>query len=111
MKRGVLKGVSRSFYLSLRLLPGAMQEPAGIAYLLARVADTIADSAGVAGEVRRGCLEEFLKQVAGQGLFCGWPGGVVEGIWDGRERHLLGVTGEVLEIGRASCRERVLMPV
>jgi len=39
----VLKRVSRSFYLSLRVLPKKMRKPVGLAYLLARAADTIAD--------------------------------------------------------------------
>jgi farnesyl-diphosphate farnesyltransferase len=40
-----LKGVSRSFYLSLRILPQSLRVPIGLAYLLARAADTIADAA------------------------------------------------------------------
>ena len=40
----VLKGVSRSFYLSIRILPRGMREPVAVAYLLARAADTIADT-------------------------------------------------------------------
>ena len=40
----VLKSVSRSFYLSIRILPGGMREPVAVAYLLARAADTIADT-------------------------------------------------------------------
>ncbi|MCI0869448.1 MAG: squalene/phytoene synthase family protein, partial [Chloroflexi bacterium] len=40
----LLKGVSRSFYLTLRVLPGGIREPVGLAYLLARAADTIADT-------------------------------------------------------------------
>ena len=39
----VLKGVSRSFYLTLRILPKDLREPVGLAYLLARAGDTIAD--------------------------------------------------------------------
>jgi farnesyl-diphosphate farnesyltransferase len=39
----VLKGVSRSFYLTLRVLPRSLREPMGLAYLLARTADTISD--------------------------------------------------------------------
>ncbi len=42
--RDVLKGVSRSFYLTLRVLPAAVREPIGLAYLLARAADTLADT-------------------------------------------------------------------
>jgi farnesyl-diphosphate farnesyltransferase len=41
----LLKGVSRSFYLTLRILPAGMRDPVGLAYLLARAADTIADTA------------------------------------------------------------------
>lgn len=41
----LLKSVSRSFYLTLRVLPDGLREPIGLAYLLARAADTIADTA------------------------------------------------------------------
>ncbi|CAN0625800.1 farnesyl-diphosphate farnesyltransferase [Burkholderia multivorans] len=44
----LLKNVSRSFYLTLRVLPDGMRDPVGLAYLLARAADTIADTALVA---------------------------------------------------------------
>jgi len=40
----LLKSVSRSFYLTLRILPVGMRDPVGLAYLLARAADTIADT-------------------------------------------------------------------
>jgi farnesyl-diphosphate farnesyltransferase len=40
----ILKGVSRSFYLTLRVLPDSLQEPVALAYLLARAADTLADT-------------------------------------------------------------------
>jgi len=40
----LLKNVSRSFYLTLRVLPLGLREPIGLAYLLARAADTIADT-------------------------------------------------------------------
>ncbi len=42
--RDVLPGVSRSFALSLRVLPRALRLPLGVTYLLARAADTIADT-------------------------------------------------------------------
>jgi farnesyl-diphosphate farnesyltransferase len=41
---GLLRQVSRSFYLSLVILPRGLREPLGLAYLLARAADTVADS-------------------------------------------------------------------
>ena len=40
----ILKGVARSFYLTLRVLPAGMREPVALAYLLARAADTLADT-------------------------------------------------------------------
>jgi farnesyl-diphosphate farnesyltransferase len=40
----VLRRVSRSFYLSLAILPRGVREPIGLAYLLARAADTVADT-------------------------------------------------------------------
>lgn len=41
---GVLKHVSRSFYLTLRVLPTVLRDQIGLAYLFARAADTIADT-------------------------------------------------------------------
>jgi farnesyl-diphosphate farnesyltransferase len=40
----VLRDVSRSFYLSLAILPQPLREPIGLAYLLARITDTVADT-------------------------------------------------------------------
>ncbi len=40
----ILKGVSRSFYLTLAILPRCLREPIGLAYLIARAADTVADT-------------------------------------------------------------------
>ncbi|MDH5325156.1 MAG: squalene/phytoene synthase family protein [Gammaproteobacteria bacterium] len=40
----LLKQVSRSFYLTLRALPIGLREPVSVAYLLARAADTVADT-------------------------------------------------------------------
>ncbi len=40
----VLRDVSRSFYLTLRALPTAVRPQIGLAYLLARAADTIVDT-------------------------------------------------------------------
>ena len=40
----LLKNTSRSLYLSVQALPGNMRPAFGIAYLLCRYADTIADT-------------------------------------------------------------------
>ena len=43
----ILRSVSRSFYLSIRILPRPLRDPVALAYLLARTTDTIADTAEV----------------------------------------------------------------
>ena len=96
LETDVLKGVSRSFYLSLRLLPEAMRRPAGIAYLLARISDTIADSAGVSAGERMAALEKFSGQVAGGKSFDAVSVALVEGTPDEREKLLLERAGEVV---------------
>ena len=63
--RPLLKSVSRSFYLSLRILPGGPREPAGLAYLLARAADTIADTRTLPPAQRLTALQAFRRQAAG----------------------------------------------
>lgn len=59
----LLAGVSRSFYLTLKALPGGLREPLSIAYLLARAADTIADTAQVADAMRLVSLRELEQLV------------------------------------------------
>ncbi len=61
----LLKGVSRSFYLTLRVLPAGMRDPVGLAYLLARAADTIADTALLPPEQRLEFLLAFRAIVNG----------------------------------------------
>ena len=55
----LLKGVSRSFYLTIRVLPGPLRVPIQLAYLLARAADTIADTPALPPETRL----EHLKRL------------------------------------------------
>ena len=62
----LLKPVSRSFYLSIRLLPRALREPVALAYLLARTSDTIADSNAVTAERRIELLDRFAHAIAGK---------------------------------------------
>ena len=61
----LLRGVSRSFYLTLRVLPGGLRIPIGLAYLLARAADTIADTRLLPSEERLSQLLIFREQVEG----------------------------------------------
>jgi len=61
----LLKEVSRSFYLTLRILPGGVRSQIGLAYLLARTTDTIADTelvpAGQRLEALQGLREAILE--------------------------------------------------
>lgn len=57
----VLKQVSRSFYLTLQILPRGVRRPVGLAYLLARAADTIADTALIERADRLKRLELFRE--------------------------------------------------
>ncbi|MGJ8654957.1 MAG: phytoene/squalene synthase family protein [Akkermansiaceae bacterium] len=59
----VLKGVSRSFYITIRLLPRLMREPVSVGYLLARASDTIADTEAVPAELRKECLSIFHESL------------------------------------------------
>jgi farnesyl-diphosphate farnesyltransferase len=61
----LLKGVSRSFYLTLRVLPAGMRDPIGLAYLLARAADTIADTSLIPPDQRLALLLALRDQVNG----------------------------------------------
>lgn len=61
----LLKGVSRSFYLTLRVLPAGMRDPVGLAYLLARAADTIADTSLIPPAQRLDLLLALRQRVNG----------------------------------------------
>ncbi|MFQ5912439.1 MAG: phytoene/squalene synthase family protein [Nitrospinota bacterium] len=61
----LLRGVSRTFYLTLRVLPKGLREPVGLAYLLARAADTIADTRILPPSERVAHLLAFRAQVEG----------------------------------------------
>jgi farnesyl-diphosphate farnesyltransferase len=93
----VLKGVSRSFYLTLRLLPGPMRDAASLGYLLARTSDTLADSAALPVGERQRCLEQFRRCVSGEAEFQPWPVAILNAVPDVRERHLLESSAAVLD--------------
>lgn len=73
----LLEGVSRSFSLTLKALPAGLREPLSLAYLLARAADTMADTASVPRVARMECLHEFdrllqadARDPAGEASLC-----------------------------------------
>lgn len=63
----ILKGVSRSFYLSVAVLPRSLRAPIGLAYLFARAADTIADTKIVSRDERLAHLETLRGFFRGDG--------------------------------------------
>jgi len=62
--RQILRGVSRSFDLSIRLLPSALQSPVAIGYLLARATDTVADTTTLPQGERQVLLELMTQAIA-----------------------------------------------
>jgi farnesyl-diphosphate farnesyltransferase len=62
----LLKATSRSFYLTLRVLPGAIRPQIGLTYLLARTSDTIADTEIVPLDQRRDALQKLRERILGQ---------------------------------------------
>lgn len=63
---GLLKQVSRSFYLTLRVLPRAVRSQIGLAYLLARTTDTIADTEIIPLAKRLTALGRLRSRIFGQ---------------------------------------------
>jgi farnesyl-diphosphate farnesyltransferase len=59
----LLRDVSRSFYLTLRILPASIREPIGLAYLLARTTDTIADAGQALLEQRLEALQKLSERI------------------------------------------------
>ncbi len=59
----LLRDVSRSFYLTLRLLPRAIRDQIGLAYLLARATDTIADTEAIPSEQRMEALRQLRARI------------------------------------------------
>lgn len=57
----ILRRVSRSFYLTLKILPQSVRGPIGLAYLFARAADTIADTRLISAPDRLKRLEQFCS--------------------------------------------------
>ncbi len=61
----LLRDVSRTFYWTLRILPAAIRQQIGLAYLLARTTDTIADTEVIAVSERLKCLNDLRELISG----------------------------------------------
>ena len=134
---GLLESTSRSFYPTLKYLPKKIRGQIGLLYLLARVADTIADSKHGETQVLLQLLISYNDVVQGQSQdlpdFSEIAGiqtneseaellRNVQSVVDALDFYSTGdkermlecldviVAGQILDleqIGRASCRERV----
>ncbi|MEM9079449.1 MAG: squalene/phytoene synthase family protein [Verrucomicrobiota bacterium] len=115
--REVLRDVSRSFYLTLRLLPEGMRDATSVGYLLARLSDTIADCGGARSErmellgryqevLRTGVEGGFLGKLAGIGEDAGLSEG--ERVLVRRFREVLQWWGELEAWKRREVREVAL---
>jgi farnesyl-diphosphate farnesyltransferase len=67
LETSILRSVSRSFYLSVRLLPQRLREPVGLGYLLARATDTLADSAEIPASLRKEKLRALASAIQAEG--------------------------------------------
>ena len=61
----LLKATSRSFYLTLRVLPARVRPQIGLAYLLARTTDTIADTEILPLDQRLAALQALRERILG----------------------------------------------
>jgi farnesyl-diphosphate farnesyltransferase len=78
-EKEILRRTSRSFYLTIRLLPQAVREEVALAYLLARATDTIADTSTAPGHERRNLLRA-ARQSLGRAQLVGYDASA----WAGR---------------------------
>src|SRR5262249_53717833 len=58
----ILRGVSRSIFLTLEMAPGPIRKQLGIGYLFCRAADTLADTRLLSRESRLKTLRAFRAQ-------------------------------------------------
>ena len=97
----LLASVSRSFYLTIRVLPRGLRAPVGLAYLLARASDTIADSACASASARLEALRQMGEAVGGRGPMPDLTP-FAPGVSDPSERALLERGGTLCSLLNAS---------
>ena len=73
-KLQLLRDVSRSFYLSIRVLPAPLRQPVAVGYLLARATDTLADTAQLPAGQRRIHLQTLIDATPAGGTLRLAPG-------------------------------------
>ena len=93
--RHLLRNHARTFALTLAILPQSLREPLGLAYLLARVSDTIADAGRIRRERRIALLEELDATLVGKcpGI---WQPRILPGELSDNERELMNSVPKLL---------------
>jgi farnesyl-diphosphate farnesyltransferase len=81
-EKEIFRRTSRSFHLTIRLLPRAVRDDIALAYLLARATDTVADTA-TAPEVERLHLLRAARESLGRAEIAGYDAAA----WAGRHRN------------------------
>lgn len=106
----LLRRVSRSFYLTLNILPPAVRHQIGLAYLLARASDTIADTELLPADQRLALLDAYGYAVQSQTTSAPSMSAFVNKQADDSEAELLRVCHQAIQILRDSPEEdRILI--
>lgn len=94
----LLRDVSRSFYLTLRLVPSEVRPQIGLAYLLARATDTIADTEVLPLDQRLQALNGLRDRIVGTRLHPVELDRLAENQALPAERHLLSRVEEAIQV-------------
>jgi farnesyl-diphosphate farnesyltransferase len=95
-RRRLLREHARTFSLTLGILPAWLRDPLGLAYLLARASDTVADAAGIS-QVRRLVLLEELRVALDAGDPSSWRPIFLTGELSASEEDLMTALPELLD--------------
>jgi farnesyl-diphosphate farnesyltransferase len=106
----LLRDTSRSFYLTLRVLPGGVRFQIGLAYLLARTSDTIADTALLPVASRLEALSALDDRIQGRAERPLELASLAQGQGDPAEKRLLEqVETTLTALGTVSEPDRALI--
>ena len=105
----ILRGVARTFALTIAQLPEALRDTVGNAYLLCRIADTIEDEPALSVADKRAFSEHFIEVVAGErdpAPFARELGARLSASTTAEERNLVANTPRVIGITRCAAPAR-----
>ncbi len=106
----ILQGVSRTFALTIPVLPDALSRAVGNAYLLCRIADTIEDDAGLDLAAKQRYSAWFLAAVQGEEPAEGFAAELAPRLAahaTAAERELIANTPSVIRITRALAPDQI----